>query len=136
MTDVVDKATRSRMMSGIRGAETRAERIVRSYLFSQGLRFRKNVVTMPGKPDVVLPKYRTVVFVHGCFWHQHSRCKYATMPKVNRLFWEKKLGANRDRDKRDGRHLRKLGWKVMAIWECQLDNINLSALKDGIVAND
>lgn len=136
MADVVDKATRSRMMAGIRGTETRAERVVRSYLFRQGLRFRKNVSDMPGKPDVVLPRFRTVVFVHGCFWHQHSRCKYAAVPKSNRVFWEKKLDANRDRDKRDRRHLRKLGWKVLTIWECQLSEIKLSALTERIVSGD
>jgi len=136
MADVVDKATRSRMMAGIRGTETRAEKVVRSYLFRHGLRFRKNVSDMPGKPDVVFPRFRTVVFVHGCFWHQHSRCKYATVPKSNRPFWEKKLSANRDRDKRDRRHLQKLGWKVLTIWECQLNEIKLSALKDRIVSDD
>lgn len=128
MTDVVDKATRSRMMSGIRGDETYPERVVRSYLFKHAFRFRKNVRELPGKPDVVLPKYRTIVFVHGCFWHRHPRCRLATVPKTNPKFWEQKLNATRKRDLRDQRRLRALGWQVLTIWECQLDERHLSRL--------
>ena len=124
------------MMAGIRGSETNPERIVRSYLFSRALRFRKNVRELPGKPDVVLPKYRTVVFVHGCFWHQHDRCKFATMPNTNRKFWEEKLAANRDRDRKNSQRLKALGWNVLTIWECQLDERRLSILAGRIIANE
>lgn len=122
MVDVVDKATRSRMMASIRGKDTKPELLVRSYLHRNGLRYRLHVKELPGKPDLVLPKYRTAVFVHGCFWHRHSGCKYAVMPSNNKAFWEKKLEGNALRDKRNIALLRKSGWKCHTIWECQANS--------------
>lgn len=120
MTDIVDAATRSRMMAGIRGKDTKPELLVRSYLHRNGLRYRLHVKDLPGKPDIVLPKYRTVVFVHGCFWHQHPGCKYAVMPGNNKAFWKNKLEGNAIRDKKNIALLRKGGWKCHTIWECQV----------------
>lgn len=134
MADIVDPATRSRMMAGIRSGETYPEKLVRSFLFKRGFRFRKNVRDLPGTPDIVLAKHASVVFVHGCFWHRHSRCKYATSPKTNIKFWEKKLNANRERDRLNQKRLRALGWRVITIWECQLDESHLERLAKNILA--
>lgn len=134
MADIVDPATRSRMMAGIRSGETYPEKLVRSFLFKRGFRFRKNVKGLPGTPDIVLAKYASVVFVHGCFWHRHPRCKYATSPKTNIKFWEKKLNANCKRDQLNKKRLRALGWRVITIWECQLDESHLERLAVNILA--
>ncbi|MHB1077038.1 very short patch repair endonuclease [Thiobacillus sp.] len=120
MVDVVDPATRSRMMSGIQGKNTKPELLVRRYLHSRGLRYRLHVKTLPGKPDIVLPKYRTVVFVHGCFWHQHSNCKFATTPSSQPDFWANKLAQNVMRDQYQTNALRESGWRTLIIWECEL----------------
>ncbi len=128
MTDVVSKATRSRMMSGIRGVNTSPELIVRKFLFAAGYRYRLHVSKLPGRPDIVLSKLRSVVFVHGCFWHRHPRCKYAYMPKSNVAFWKKKFAANVDRDQVVKRLLRRTGWRVHVVWECQADDRRLSKL--------
>ena len=120
MVDRVSKETRSYNMSRIRSKDSTPEILVRSYLFSKGLRFRKNDKRYPGSPDVVLPKYKTIVFVHGCFWHLHKGCKYATMPKSNVDFWKKKLYTNRERDNRNQKELESMGWKVLTVWECEL----------------
>lgn len=132
MVDVVDPATRSRMMSGIRGRDTVAERTVRTYLHKSGLRFRLHAA-LPGKPDLLLPKYRAAVFVNGCFWHRHVGCRYASTPTSNKNFWLQKFAANVDRDRRVGVALRKLGWRVLTIWECQLTDSYLRALKRRII---
>ena len=120
MVDVVDSATRSRMMSGIRGKDTKPELLVRKYLHARGLRFRLHVKYLPGKPDMVFPKYRTVVFVHGCFWHRHAGCKYATTPSNRADFWENKLSDNVARDQYQLAALNELGWHVVVVWECEL----------------
>ena len=120
MVDVVDPATRSRMMSGIRGKDTKPELLVRKYLHARGLRFRLHVKDLPGKPDLVFPKYRTVVFVHGCFWHRHAGCKYATLPSSRADFWENKLSDNVARDQYQLATLHGLGWHVVIVWECEL----------------
>lgn len=120
MVDKVSKEVRSYNMSRIRSKDTRPEILVRSYLFSKGLRFRKNDKRYHGSPDVVLPKYKTIVFIHGCFWHLHDGCKYAVMPKSNVEFWEKKLYGNRERDERNKKELEELGWRVITVWECEL----------------
>ena len=104
-------------MSRIRSKDTKPEILVRSYLFSRGLRFRKNDKRYPGSPDIVLPKYNTIVFVHGCFWHLHDGCKYAKMPKSNVDYWKKKLYRNRERDEINQKELK---WTVITIWECEL----------------
>lgn len=133
MTDVVDRATRSRMMSGIRGRDTKPEIIVRKYLHAAGLRFRLAPKNLPGKPDIVLSKYRTVVFVHGCFWHRHDGCKYAAVPATNPAFWRKKFEDNVARDLRVRTLLEALGWRVIVVWECALSIGALASLKRQIV---
>ena len=120
MVDKFSKETRSRIMSRIKGKDTKPEIIVRRFLFSKGLRFRKNDKRYPGSPDIVLPKYNTVVFVHGCFWHLHEGCKYAKIPKSNVEFWENKLYRNRERDECNQKELEDRGWNVITVWECQL----------------
>lgn len=127
MTDVVDRATRSRMMSGIRGRDTKPEKQVRSYLHRAGLRFRLHA-SLPGKPDLVFPKHRAVVFVHGCFWHRHTGCRYAATPSSNIDFWQAKFDANIARDKRVTRQLRKEGWRVLLVWTCRIDDDHLQSL--------
>ena len=120
MADNHTKDQRSYNMSRIRSNNTKPEKIVRSYLFSKGLRFRKNDKRYPGHPDIVLPKYNTVVFVHGCFWHRHEGCRYATTPTTNVEYWNNKFQMNTSRDKRNQEELKKMGWQVLIIWECQL----------------
>lgn len=119
MVDCFDAAKRSEIMSGVRGVNTGVEIAVRRLLHSFGYRFRINVRNLPGKPDIVLPKYRCVIFVNGCFWHGHKRCKRATIPKTNSEFWSRKIGGNIERDVRNIKRLRGLGWKVLVIWQCQ-----------------
>lgn len=119
--DRISAEQRHLTMSRIRGKDTKPEIIVRQYLFSEGFRFRKNDKRYPGHPDVVLPKYRTMVFVNGCFWHGHENCKYYVVPKSNTEFWTAKIKRNRERDKADFEALTLKGWNVITIWECQLD---------------
>lgn len=119
MADVVSKAVRSRMMSGIRGKNTKPEVEVRRFLHGRGLRFRLHDRTLPGRPDIVLPRWGTVVLVHGCFWHQHKGCRFAYMPASNTNFWREKLGGNVNRDRRNAAALRALGWRVLHVWECE-----------------
>lgn len=109
-------------MAGITGKETEPEILVRKFLFSKGLRYRKNVKKLPGKPDIVLSKYRTVIFVHGCFWHGHSDCKKAALPKTNNSFWKTKILNNTERDRSNYLKLKKLKWRVIVIWQCELRN--------------
>lgn len=109
-------------MAGISGKETKPEITVRKFLFKQGFRYRKNVKSLPGKPDIVLPKYKTVVMIHGCFWHGHSNCNKSSMPKSNVDFWKAKIDSNILRDKKTEVQLKKLEWKVIKVWECQLKN--------------
>ena len=120
MADVHSKNVRSYNMSRIKGKDTKPEVMVRKYLFSRGLRFRKNDKRYPGHPDIVLPKYKTVVFVHGCFWHLHEGCRYAVMPTSNVDFWTSKLNGNKTRDIKNQNELSAMGWHVITIWECDL----------------
>ena len=120
MADVHDKKTRSYNMSQIKGTNTKPESLVRKYLFAHGYRYRKNDKRYPGTPDIVLPKYRTVVFVNGCFWHKHEGCRYFVWPKNNAEFWKEKINTNVARDQRDYELLRKDGWHVIIVWECEL----------------
>jgi len=120
MADVVDKATRSRMMAGIRGVNTAAEISLRRALHAAGFRYRIHAKELPGKPDIVFPCFGAVVFVHGCFWHRHAGCKWATTPSTNVEFWHKKLNGNVERDARDIDCLRKLDWRVAVVWECAM----------------
>src|SRR5262249_33612089 len=118
MADIVDRKTRSRMMSGIRGADTKPELAVRRYLHAKGLRFTLHAAHLPGRPDIVLPKYRSAVFVHGCFWHRHAGCRFAYGPRSRQAFWREKFRGNVERDKRDRVRLEAKGWRVHIIWEC------------------
>jgi len=115
--DTVSRSTRSRMMAGIRGTDTKPERMIRNALFSAGFRYRKNCGDLPGKPDIKLTKYRAVIFVHGCFWHGHD-CRFFRMPGSNAEFWANKIGHNRERDARDIIALIAAGWRVCVVWEC------------------
>lgn len=135
MVDTVNKETRSRIMSGIRGRDTKPEIHVRKYLHRAGFRFRLSPRQVFGKPDVVLRKYGTVVFVHGCFWHRHEKCKLSGMPKSNKRFWMKKFKANIARDKLVQARLRKEGWKVIIIWACQINEKKLASVCDRIRKN-
>ena len=120
MADTVSKEKRSEIMSPVTGKETKPEIIVRKYLFARGLRYRKNVKRLPGTPDIVFPKYKTAVFVNGCFWHGHKGCKYSHLPSSNFEYWEKKIADNIERDERKKRELEGLGYRVLIIWQCQL----------------
>lgn len=136
MPDVVDKATRSRMMSGIRGKNTRPELFLRKGLHALGFRFRLHVKDIPGKPDIVLPKYRALIVVHGCFWHGHG-CRYCKTPKTNTDFWQEKIQGNRLRDELTLHRQLDFGWRCLVVWECavrrsqrvhgELDIVALSA---------
>lgn len=117
------KSQRSYNMSRIRSTNSKPEEVVRKYLFSQGFRYRKNDKRYPGKPDIVLPKYMTVIFVHGCFWHMHD-CGRFVWPSSNVEYWEKKIYRNVDRDKEHTEKLQADGWKVLTVWECELNKKN------------
>jgi DNA mismatch endonuclease (patch repair protein) len=125
MTDVVDRQTRSRMMSGIKGKNTKPERTVRSFLHRAGLRFRLHDRSLPGSPDLVFHQHQTVVQVHGCYWHQHPGCRFAYTPKSNAKFWREKLNGNVIRDQKNSALLRRLGWRVLTVWECQVNRPKL-----------
>lgn len=121
MTDRLSPDQRSRLMSKVRHKDTNAERCVCSLLHARGLRFRKNVSILPGSPDIVLPKYKAVIFVHGCFWHGHEGCKKSRLPNTRMDFWAQKVAANRDRDHRKVVDLMNLGWRVAIVWQCALE---------------
>lgn len=120
MADTMTKDQRSRCMAAIKGHDTKPEMIVRRYLFAKGLRYRVNVKKLPGSPDIVLKKYRTVVFVDGCFWHGHEGCRHFRLPKSNELFWRHKIAMNYARDFANTADLRLAGWRVIRVWECEI----------------
>lgn len=120
--DVLSREQRHINMSHIRSKGTKPEEAVRKYLFSKGFRYRKNDKRYPGKPDIVLPRYHTIVFIHGCFWHQHPGCKAARIPDTNSDYWGDKFLRNIARDKRDQQILKDLGWQVIVLWECEISN--------------
>jgi DNA mismatch endonuclease (patch repair protein) len=124
MTDVHDKKTRSFNMSRIRGKDTGPEILVRKFLFEQGFRYKLHDKTLPGKPDLVFPKYKTIIFINGCFWHGHEGCKYFVIPKTRRKLWVEKISRNKQLDTENIIKLRKLGWKVITIFECRLSPKN------------
>lgn len=138
MVDIVDGATRSRMMAAIRGKNTKPELIVRRYLHSCGYRFRLHRRDLPGRPDLVLPKYKLAIFVHGCFWHRHEGCAYATFPKTRKLFWEEKLSGNVKRDQAQLASLNSMRWRVLVIWECGLKHAlcDIQSLQKMIASED
>ena len=120
MTDIWNKEKRSEVMSKIHSENTRPELILRKALFARGFRYRVNDKRLPGKPDIVLPKYKTIIFIHGCFWHGHDDCKYAYTPKSNIEFWVNKITSNAKRDKVNIEKLTALGWNVITVWECEI----------------
>lgn len=119
MTDIVSREVRSRMMSGIKGTDTQPEITVRKLLHSRGYRFRVHEIRLPGKPDIVLPKYHAVIFVNGCFWHGHD-CHFFRWPETRQDFWRKKIGRTKERDLENTDLLNQSGWRVMTVWECAL----------------
>ena len=121
MADNRSPEVRSWNMSQVKSQDTSIEIKVRSYLFRNGFRFRKNVKKLPGKPDIVLPKYRTIIFIHGCFWHRHAGCKDATTPKTRTEFWQQKFDRNVANDRLHIKQLEKMGWHVIVLWECQIN---------------
>jgi len=120
MTDVMTPEQRSRCMAAIKGKDTKPEMLVRKFLFSKGLRYRVNNHKLPGSPDIVLKKYRTVVFIDGCFWHAHVGCKYYRLPKTNVNFWRHKIAMNIARDYSNTVDLKLAGWRVIRVWECDV----------------
>lgn len=127
--DIVDLATRSRMMAGIRSKDTKPEMSVRKYLHAHGFRYRLHARDLPGSPDLVLPKYRVAIFVHGCFWHQHPGCRFATKPASNTERWQMKFQTNLERDTRNLAALQATGWRVLLVWECELRSQTLERLQ-------
>jgi DNA mismatch endonuclease (patch repair protein) len=134
MIDVVDRITRSRMMAGIRGKNTKPELDLRRALHREGLRYRLHVTGLPGRPDIVLRKHRAAIQVHGCFWHRHEHCAFCTTPASNMRFWKSKFGETINRDKRNLEALRKLGWKVAIVWECSVKDEGAEAVAGKIAA--
>ena len=118
--DVHNKEIRSYNMSRVKGKKTKPEEVVAKYLFANGFRYRRNVKGLPGTPDIVLKKYRTVIFVNGCFWHYHEGCKWFVLPETNAEFWKKKFDCNRERDKQNYKKLQDDGWNVIIVWECEI----------------
>ncbi len=120
MTDIVDKQTRSRMMAGIKGKDTKPELVLRRALHARGFRYRLHSKNVPGRPDLVFPKHHAIVFVHGCFWHRHEGCRYTTTPSTRPEFWQAKFDANVIRDAAIRDQLIETGWRVATVWECSL----------------
>jgi DNA mismatch endonuclease, patch repair protein len=120
MADVHSKETRSYNMSRIRSKNTKPEMLVRQFLHKNGFRYRLHVKDLPGKPDIVLPKYKTVIFIHGCFWHGHEGCRYFVVPKTRTEWWLNKIKGNYDNDSKAENALKSLGWKIIKVWECEL----------------
>lgn len=129
MADIVDSATRSRMMSGIRSKDTRSEVEIRKKLFRLGFRYRLHNKKLPGKPDIILPKYNAVIFFHGCFWHAHD-CHLFKWPSSRVKFWRNKLQRNREKDRENHEALIKLGWNILTIWECSFRGAGINKEKE------
>jgi DNA mismatch endonuclease (patch repair protein) len=139
MADVVNRETRSRMMAGIGARNTQPELVVRRALHKAGFRFRLDDRSLPGRPDIVLRKHRAVIFVHGCFWHRHTGCRYAATPKTRPEFWAEKLGRNVQRDEEARALLRDSGWRVATVWECETrvaDEAFVSRLSEWLRSDD
>lgn len=132
MADVVDQATRSRIMAGIKGANTKPEIALRKAMHALGLRFRLHAKGMPGRPDIVLPRWKAVILVHGCFWHRHEGCRYATVPRTRPEFWHKKFASNVDRDQRNLEDLGASGWRTRVVWECELNKLGARHIAEDI----
>jgi DNA mismatch endonuclease (patch repair protein) len=130
-TDVFSKKKRSEVMRAVKGKDTGPEIRLRKALFALGYRYRLNVKDLPGKPDLVFPKHRSVVFVHGCFWHGHQCKRGARVPKSNRAYWTEKIARNKARDKKNKQALEALGWRVITVWECKLGSLDPASLPIG-----
>jgi len=133
LADIVDAKTRSRMMAGIRGKNTTPEVRLRKALHGAGFRFRLHSAKLPGRPDIVLPKFRAAIFVHGCFWHRHKSCSNASVPKSNAEFWEDKFARNVERDTANVAGLHAAGWRVAIIWECAIRKRGATDVSDDLV---
>lgn len=129
LVDIVNSVTRSRMMAGIRGVDTKPELVIRHGLHALGFRYRLHVRTLPGRPDMVLPKFGVVLFINGCFWHAHEGCSKFKIPSTRTEFWTEKLLGNRRRDERNILHLKEKGWRVAVIWECAINEDELTIQK-------
>jgi len=127
LTDIYSKVKRSQIMASISGKNTKPEIMVRKFLFRNGFRFRINVNTMPGKPDIVLRKYKTIIFIHGCFWHGHKNCSKAKLPTTNTEFWTTKILGNIKRDIKLNSELKQQGWQIITVWECKTKNSKIFA---------
>ena len=130
-TDVFSAEKRSDVMRAVKGKDTAPEITLRKKLFALGFRYRLNVKTLPGKPDIVLPKHRTIIFVHGCFWHGHACKRGRRQPKQNADYWREKIARNKQRDKANAAALKKLGWRVVTVWECELKSVDPAGLVTG-----
>lgn len=135
MADVHDKATRSYNMSRIKGKDTRPEMIVRQFLFANGFRYRLHDKKLPGKPDIVFPKYKTVIFIQGCFWHGHEGCKYYSVPQTRTEWWRKKIDKNIANDRKVVKALEDMGWKVIEIWSCELKSKQRDSILYSLTTN-
>jgi len=131
--DIWDKEKRSNVMSKIKSTNTKPELMLRKFLFSKGMRYRINYKKLPGKPDIVFTKYKTIIFVNGCFWHGHENCKIAHLPKTNTDFWQNKISRNIERDNKNVQNNILLGWKVLVIWECEINKNNLENIYNRIL---
>ena len=134
MSDNRTPLQRHQNMAAIHPVSTKPERMLRNVLWRQGFRYRNNEKDLPGSPDIVLPKYRTAIFVHGCFWHGHKDCKYYTVPKTNTEFWKAKVARNQERDQEVWRQLEAKGWFVIIVWECQLKKAHLEETVEAVSA--
>jgi DNA mismatch endonuclease, patch repair protein len=135
MADVHDKETRSYNMSQIKGKNTKPEMLVRKFLYAKGFRYRLHVKDLQGTPDIVLPKYKTAIFVHGCFWHGHKGCKYYTVPKTRTKWWLNKINVNISNDTKTITALKKEGWKVIQIWQCDLRSKKIGKTFSTLIQN-
>lgn len=133
MSDILTKEQRYKCMSHIRSKDTKPEIVVRKCLYAAGYRYRLQVKALPGSPDIVFRRLRTVIFINGCFWHGHEGCRYFRMPKTNVAFWESKISKNKERDSRNKERLKALGWNVIEIWECQLKPKKLSGTIESLL---
>ena len=133
MADVHNKKTRSYNMSMIRNKDTKPEIIVRKFLFGNGFRYKLHDKMLPGKPDLVFPKYKTIIFIHGCFWHGHDGCKYFVVPKTRKKWWLEKINRNKQLDTENSRKLIKLGWKILTVFECKLRPRNVDRTLNQLV---
>jgi len=128
-TDVFSPEKRSEVMRAVKGADTKIEIALRKALFSRGFRYRLHAAELPGKPDLVFPKYRAVIFVHGCFWHGHDCARGSRVPKTNRAYWTGKIARNKARDKENAKRLKAQGWRVLVVWECAMKDVEAAAAR-------